>query len=89
MTRLTAVSATMTSAVRRTAAVRKSSTGQSATALGSRSQLPLLQPHPQRDQQQPEDEEGRKGDEDDQAGVRVVEQPDDDGDRQRDEHHGA
>ena len=38
-------------------------------------QVPRLQPHPQRNQQQPEDEDRRNGDEDDEAGVRIVEEP--------------
>ena len=84
---LTAVSAVMRSAVRRTLARGSRGPAIPSAAFGSRSSLRALQPHPRRDEQQSEDEERRKRDEDDQAGVRVLEQPRQRRDHQRDEHH--
>ena len=85
---LTAVSAAMRSAVRRTSARRKSRTGQSATARRIAQQLSPLQPHAHRDEQQPDHEHGGDRDEDDQPRVRVGEHAREHRDHQGDEHHG-
>ena len=52
-------------------------------------ETPGFQPHPERDEQETEDEECGDDDEDDQARVRVLEQSKDDGNDQRDEDDGA
>ena len=83
---LTAVSAMIASAVRRTPALR-SRTPASRRRRSDGAKAALLQPHAQRDEQQTDDERRGNGNEDDEPCVRVVEPTREHRDHQRDEQH--
>ena len=68
---------------------RKSTTGHSADVDGLRRSAAALQPDPEGNEQQAEDEQRRQGDEDDQPRVRIAEHPEQVRGHQRHERHGA
>ena len=64
-------------------------TNHSRVAPGCCTQPAMLEPHAEGNEQQAEHEERRQGDEDDQRGVRVVEEAEQERDQQRDKHDRA
>ena len=89
MTRLTAVSAAMRRVVRRTPGVRKSSTGQSATALGSRRSFRRCSHIPDGISSSPRTKMAGSATKTTRPAYGLLSNPIDHGNHQRDEHHGA
>ena len=89
MTTLTAVNATTIRTLRRVAGDRKSMTNHSPRRAGLPHQPAVLEPHAERNQQQPEHEHRRQRDEDDERRVGVVEETEQERDEKGDENHRA